>query len=74
VGERLGITVRTHLLDAVDPRDGLDMSLYGAVLVRPDGHIAWRMPWIPQDPAASLAQALTSILGQDRATAVRRAA
>lgn len=30
----------------------------GAVLVRPDGHVAWRMPWVPTDPAAELAQVL----------------
>jgi hypothetical protein len=74
VGERLGVPIRTHGLDAVDPRDGLDMSLYGAVLVRPDGHVAWRMPWIPESPAASLAQALTQILGLHQAAAMRRAA
>jgi len=62
VGERLGMSIGTVELDTVDPRDGLEMSLYGAVLVRPDGHVAWRMPWIPVDPAASLAQALAQIL------------
>lgn len=74
VGRRLGVTVRTFQLDAVDPRDGLDMSLHGAVLVRPDGHVAWRMPWVPQDPAASLAQALARILALGDATALRRVA
>ena len=74
VGERLGITLGTVQLDAVDPRDGLDMSLYGAVLVRPDGHVAWRMPWIPADPAASLAQALERILARNEAATLRRAA
>ena len=27
------------------------VGLRGAVLVRPDGHVAWRMPWTPADPA-----------------------
>jgi len=74
VSEKLGLTVRSHQFDAVDARDGLEMSLYGAVLVRPDGHVAWRMPWVPQDPAASLAQALTQILRHNDGSALRRAA
>ena len=43
-GEKLGIRIDTFRLDAVDPRDGLEMGLQGAVLVRPDGHVAWRTP------------------------------
>jgi putative polyketide hydroxylase/tetracenomycin A2 monooxygenase-dioxygenase len=31
-------------------------------LVRPDGHVAWRMPWVPADPARALAGALTTLL------------
>ena len=38
------------------------MGLRGAVLVRPDGHVAWRMPWIPADPTAALGQAVDRIL------------
>jgi hypothetical protein len=34
----------------------------GAVLVRPDGHVAWRMPWLPSDPAKELAGALSTLL------------
>lgn len=74
VAQSLGVAVRTHELESVDPRDGLDMSLHGAVLVRPDGHVAWRMPWVPADPAASLAAALNQILRRDEPAAVRRAA
>ncbi len=35
----------------------------GALLVRPDQHVAWRADRLPADPAAALAGALTSILG-----------
>jgi len=38
------------------------MGLRGAALVRPDGHVAWRMPYIPADPARELAGALQTVL------------
>ena len=38
------------------------IGLRGAVLVRPDGHVAWRMPYIPSDPARELAGALERVL------------
>lgn len=74
VARSLGMPIESYQMDTVDSRDGLDMSLHGAVLVRPDGHVAWRMPWIPQDPAASLAQALSVILRRDELAEVRRVA
>jgi putative polyketide hydroxylase len=36
----------------------------GAVLVRPDGHVAWRCPAMVPDPPATLATALTAILSR----------
>ena len=45
-----------------DPADGFQLGMRGAVLVRPDGHVAWRMPWIPSDPANELAGALSTLL------------
>jgi 2-polyprenyl-6-methoxyphenol hydroxylase-like FAD-dependent oxidoreductase len=36
----------------------------GALLVRPDQHVAWRAPSLPEDPAARLAAALASLLGE----------
>lgn len=38
----------------------------GAVLVRPDWHVAWRVQTLPADPAGSLAAALTEVLGHSR--------
>jgi hypothetical protein len=32
------------------------------VLVRPDGHLAFRMPWTPSDPAAQLADVFAKLL------------
>ncbi|MER6100439.1 FAD-dependent monooxygenase [Streptomyces sp. NPDC001728] len=37
----------------------------GAVLVRPDGFVAWRSEGASADPEAALRQALTAILGRD---------
>ena len=52
-------------LDTLDP-GGLFPSLYGvddgAVLVRPDGHVAWRTRQYSEDAEAVLRCALTSIL------------
>ncbi|SFM92639.1 FAD-dependent monooxygenase [Variovorax sp. OV329] len=69
VGGRLGVRVATHQLPSVDSRDGLDMGLHGAVLVRPDGHVAWRMPWVPTDPSGELGKALTRILRRPESVA-----
>jgi putative polyketide hydroxylase len=41
---------------------GLDEA--GAVLVRPDGYVGWRSPAMTADPAASLGEAMTSIMGR----------
>ena len=62
VSSELGIPVDTYQLESADSRDGLEMGQRGAVLVRPDGHVAWRVPYVPQDPSASLASALSRIL------------
>ena len=35
----------------------------GAVLVRPDAHVAWRSPTLPADPAAALGGAVCASLG-----------
>lgn len=37
----------------------------GAVLVRPDKHIGWRSPTLPEDPEAALRSAMASILGRE---------
>ncbi|WP_069758640.1 FAD-dependent monooxygenase [Streptomyces sp. LUP47B] len=36
----------------------------GALLVRPDKHIAWRSPSLPADPTAALRAALAQVLGR----------
>ena len=38
-----------------------EVDLSGAVLVRPDGHVAWRTRTTPADPAREITDALTTI-------------
>jgi len=42
---------------------GIAMGPRGAVLVRPDGHVAWRTSWVPPDQVATLSAAVTATLG-----------
>ena len=62
VSERLGISIDVQQLPTADQSHGFEMGPRGAALVRPDGHVAFRMPWTPSDPAKALASAVTSIL------------
>ena len=62
VSQRLDVPLDAHLMPHTNPSDGFQMGMRGAVLVRPDGHVAWRMPWMPDDPAAELAGALGFLL------------
>ena len=53
--------------DAVDPDGGFaavcGIEPGGALLVRPDQHVAWRAKSLPADPGAELGAALRTILG-----------
>ena len=62
VAEKTGLPINVHKLPNAHDSDGIHMGLRGAVLVRPDGHVAWRMPYIPSDPARELAGALQTVL------------
>src|SRR5690606_6911659 len=66
---RLGVGLDVHVIDAgssgTDPvdRDGRwcdrhGVTPSGAVLVRPDGFVAWRRRSLPDDPAAAVRDAL----------------
>jgi putative polyketide hydroxylase len=62
--------LQTHVIGSSggwQDRDGVFPSRYGinadgAVLVRPDGHVAWRMPRAAAEPAEQLTTALARIL------------
>ena len=62
VSEKLSIPIGVRTLPLPNPHDGILMGMRGAVLVRPDGHVAWRMPWLPSDPGKELAIALSTLL------------
>ncbi len=51
----------------VEDRDGSwatarEVAVDGALLVRPDGHVAWRTMHMPEDPVNELLKALTQII------------
>ena len=59
---RGGVTLEVQRLEEAHEKDGLLLGQRGAVLVRPDGHVAWRRPWPATDAVAELGQALQSLL------------
>ncbi|MBS2537581.1 hypothetical protein KGQ20_33000, partial [Catenulispora sp. NF23] len=62
VAARLGITLQAHTI--AEDLTGYGIEASGASLVRPDGVIAWRTTEAPDDPAAVLLQALTTVLAR----------
>lgn len=64
VAAKLGIDLQSRQMDALDERRGFAMGQRGAVLVRPDGHVAWRMPWLAADPEAELGNTLGRLLAR----------
>jgi hypothetical protein len=62
VSAKLGLPLNLGQLPNAHPADGIQMGLRGVALVRPDGHVAWRLPYVPPDPARELAGALQTLL------------
>ncbi len=70
VAEKLGIALSAYRIgaeaDLLDLENGwqrkMGMSAEGAVLVRPDGFVAWRTSTLPASPEPRLVQVLSSIL------------
>lgn len=58
----VGLPLALRTMPRVDYADGFRMGQRGACLVRPDGHVAWRMPWVLEDPARAVAEAMTRVL------------
>ncbi|MEV5971580.1 FAD-dependent monooxygenase [Streptomyces sp. NPDC051921] len=74
VGERLGVPVDSYRIGEgahaeLTPTDGTDwaelhgVTADGAVLVRPDGFVAWRSEGSSEDPETVLRAVLTAVLG-----------
>jgi hypothetical protein len=53
------LTIKT--LEAPDRERGIMIGRHGAVLVRPDGYVAWRCAWRPTDAVAELRAVLLSV-------------
>ncbi|GAB3913314.1 FAD-dependent monooxygenase [Kibdelosporangium lantanae] len=64
VGTKLGVPVRTHVIDTGDFLARYGISPSGATLVRPDGVIAWRATEAPSDPTRVLLDVLTTTLAR----------
>ena len=67
-----GLALKAHVVGDGELRDPNDrfaaaygLSATGAVLVRPDGFVAWRAKAMAGDPRAALTAALSSILQRD---------
>jgi putative polyketide hydroxylase len=64
------LTLTTYIIgEDVEDSDGQWLGAYGvedsgAVLVRPDGYVAWRMARLTTDPASALATAIEQLLGR----------
>ncbi|MGW1300618.1 FAD-dependent oxidoreductase [Streptomyces sp. NPDC002514] len=76
VTARLGIPVEGYVVGAehdLVPQDGADWAALhgtaesGAVLVRPDGFVAWRSPGLVADPERALTDALMTVLRRETA-------
>lgn len=63
VASALSISLKVHRLEHLYEDRGIEMGRRGAALVRPDGHVAWRMAWLPPDSERQLATALQQLLG-----------
>ncbi|MEM9249675.1 MAG: FAD-dependent monooxygenase [Pseudomonadota bacterium] len=60
---------RTYVDHTGDWARAREMTDAGAILVRPDHHVAWRMETMSDDPAAELRRVLTQVLSRNgRAT------
>ncbi|MBP0625201.1 FAD-dependent monooxygenase [Cupriavidus consociatus] len=62
VAAKTGRPIEVRQLEDSHEKDGLLLGMRGAVLVRPDGHVAFRMPWTPSDPARELAESIARLL------------
>ena len=58
----LDVPLITKVLPSAPTDAGIHIGLRGAVLVRPDGHVAWRIPYMPDDPVEALTAAVKAIL------------
>lgn len=73
VSEELGVRVETVVIGPgrevtdlyYDWAKRREVEESGALLVRPDKHVAWRARSLPEDPVAALRSALSAVLSRD---------
>ncbi len=70
VAERLNITLQLKRLRETNREDGLGMGPRGAVLVRPDGHVAWRVAWPDSNAEELLSLVFARLLQPDTVPAI----
>jgi hypothetical protein len=58
------LAIKTHVIADADFASAYGIEDSGAVLVRPDGQVAWRSAAMRPDPQAALGEATRAILGQ----------
>ena len=56
------LPIKSHVIVDADFGAAYDIGSDGAVLVRPDGYVAWRSASLPADPQAALRHAADRIL------------
>lgn len=72
VSQELGVPVQCVVIGPGRPVTDLyydwaklrEVEESGAILVRPDKHVAWRSATLPTDPASALREALAQVLGR----------
>lgn len=65
-GARVAPWLALRRLPSADPHLGFHLGRRGAVLVRPDGHVAWRAPGGSPDHSTELGQAVETVLQPPR--------
>lgn len=61
-GDSTGVEVTTHVIDRAGFAEAYGIEPSGAVLVRPDGYVAWRQPLVSPDADCRLTEALCTVL------------
>ncbi|WP_328990172.1 FAD-dependent monooxygenase [Kribbella sp. NBC_01245] len=73
VSENLGVPMDAYVIGPGADLDDLygdwsrlsEIPDSGCLLIRPDAHVAWRSPALPEDAEATLHEALTTVLSRD---------
>ena len=59
--EATGLPLGLRQMPVLEESAGFRMGMRGVCLVRPDGHVAWRLPYLPSDPVKAITEAITTL-------------